>query len=283
MTKNKGRVISLDIGGTHTRAALFSGKRIVKFIKKETPSERKKILREIDDIIKDFSKEKKVYSIGISIAGAVKNGIVKISPNLPFKNFNIKGYFQRKYRIKTEVMNDADCFAVAELHLGVKKRDFIVLTLGTGIGGGIVINGKVYKGRGFGGELGHIILDNGKDFEYHAGSIAIKRLIKREYGIKDADKKIIEKVLNQNTLKSKKIKRSIARYIGQGIASLISVFDPEAIILAGGMRNLGKEFLDMIKKETKKYSFIPNLPIIRWSSIKHPGIMGARIIATEKV
>jgi len=149
--------------------------------------------------------------------------------------------------LRIEIENDANCAALAEARFGIKKKNFLVLTLGTGIGGGIIINGELYKGRSSAGEFWEMIINQGKGFEYYYK-------------------------------KSKNNKEKLADILGQGIASLISVLDPEAIVLTGGMRNLGKSFLNNIKKETKKYIPQNRIPKIMWSNIKYPSLIGASLL-----
>ena len=85
-------------------------------------------------------------------------------------------------------------------------------------------------------------------------------------------------MLKKRDRKNKKILNEVSKYLGQGIASLINVFDPEVVILAGGVRETGQVFLNMIKKQTEKYIMIPNKPDIRWTKLKHPGILGAGLL-----
>jgi glucokinase len=200
-----------------------------------------------------------VKAIGVGSPGPLKNGIIQNPPNLPFRNFNLKKYLEMQFKKRVVIENDAKCVAIAEANLGCRKKNFIILTLGTGIGGGIIINGKLYKGDGNAGELGHIILDNGKDFE---------SLWKEKGG------KIKELFEN----KEKEKLKIVSKYLGQGIASLINVFDPEVVIIAGGVRENGNRFLNMIKKEVKKYQIIPRNVEIKFSKLEHPGILGASLL-----
>ena len=239
-------IIVMDIGGTHIRFARVKNNKISDFIKKDTPKNKNKLLKELVNGIKNYVN-KNTKGIGIACAGVIENGAVKTSPNLPIENFNLKKYLQPKLKKRLKIENDANCAALAEARFGIKKKNFFVLTLGTGIGGGIIINGNLYKGEYGAGELGHIIIDNGKDFEYHYK-------------------------------KSKKSMAKMSNYIGQGIASLISILDPEEIVLAGGMKNLGKPFLNNIKKETGKYIPKNRIPKIMWSKIKHPSLLGANLL-----
>ena len=200
-----------------------------------------------------------VKGIGVGSPGPLENGIIKNPPNLPFRNFNLKKYLQDKFRKKVVIENDAKCVALAESKLGCKKKNFIILTLGTGIGGGVIINNQLYKGQGCAGELGHIILDNGKDFES----------LWKEKG------KQIKELFEKND--KKKLNR-VAMYLGQGIGSLINIFDPEIIVIAGGVRENGNKFLDMIKRNVKKYQIIPRNIEIKFSKLEHPGVLGAGLL-----
>jgi len=129
-----------------------------------------------------------------------------------------------------------------------------------------------------GGELGHLIVNKEKNLEYWASSKAIKRLTKKEF---KKEFSIIQLFENKSK-KADKIKEEIANYLGQGIASLINIFDPEIIILSGGMKIGGPSFLNKIKKYTKKYLFIPRDIDIRWSKFKEPGIIGASLMFFDK-
>ncbi len=268
---SKKEVVVIDLGGTHLRIASVKNGKIINFIRKETSQSKSKLLKQIVEGIKEC-KDEKIDKLGVSCAGIIENGVIKISSNLPLKNFNLKKYLQNQFRAKIKIENDANCVALAEAKYGVKKKDFFILTLGTGIGGGIIIDGKLYKGRGAGGELGHIILNNKKDFEYWASSKAFKRVINVE------DEESIKKLVYEKSPRAQKIKKEVADYIGQGIASLVSVFDPEVVVLAGGMRRLGSSFMKDVKNNTKKYCFLPKIPEIRWSKIDNPGLIGASLL-----
>lgn len=255
----KKEVVAVDLGGTNLRVALVMGNKILKYVKKKTPKNQNKLLKEMVDSISSIIT-KKVKAIGVGSPGPLANGIIKNPPNLPFKNFNLKKFLQKKFRKPVVIENDAKCVAYSEAKFGCRKKNFIILTLGTGIGGGIIINNKLFKGsHGYAGELGHIVLDNGKYFEslWKEKKGNIKELFKNK------DKKKLDK---------------ISKYIGQGIASMINAFDPEIVILMGGAREAGQPFLNMIKKHTKKYVALPEMPDIQWSKLEHPGILGASLL-----
>lgn len=272
------KIIAVDLGGTYLRVALVKKNKILKYIKKNTPKEKKALLKEMVDSISQLMKrnEKDIKAIGVASAGPLKQGIIKNPPNLPLKNFNLKKFLQDKFKKRVEIGNDANCVALAEAKFGCKKKNFIVLTLGTGIGGGIIVNNNLYDGEGYGGELGHIILNEGRDLE---------NLWKnsRELSYKYFGKVLLVKdLLAMKDKNAKKILQQTSIYLGQGIASLINIFDPEIVILSGGIKETGKAFLEIVKKQTQKYSILPKKTQISWTKLKHPGILGASLLVGEK-
>ncbi|MBU3924246.1 MAG: ROK family protein, partial [Nanoarchaeota archaeon] len=180
---------------------------------------------------------------------------------------------EKKFKVPAVVKNDADCVAYAELMLGYRRKNFIVLTLGTGIGGGVIIDGKLYRGGGYAGELGHIILDDGKDFESLAASKRLRAVTEKAFG---RSVKYSELMKMKNPL-AKKIFDEFMNYYGQGIASLIHCFDPDAVILAGGVSECGEGFVREIRKHARKYFKLPKKTPIKWTRLKHPGVLGASL------
>ncbi len=267
----KKDVITIDLGGTNLRVALVRGNKIINYKKRKTPKQKHNLIIALFDSISSLMT-KNVRAIGIASPGPLENGIIKNPPNLPLQNFNLKEKVKKVFNKKTVVENDASCVALAEMKLGCKKKNFIVLTLGTGIGGGIIINGELYKGSGYAGELGHIILDKGKDFE--AIWKKNRGLVKKYFG----KKLLIKDLLKKKDKKVKRILNKISKCLGEGIASLINIFDPEIVILSGGVKETGNKFLNMIKKETKKYVALPRMPEIEWTKLEHPGILGASLL-----
>jgi glucokinase len=267
------KVIAVDLGGTNLRVSLVENNKILKYMKDKTPKIEKDLVNLLFRNIEILMK-KDIDGIGVASAGPLKDGIIKNPPNLPLKNYNIKADLEKKFKKKVEICNDAHCVALAEFHFGVRKKNFIVLTLGTGVGGGIIIDSKLYEGQGFGGEVGHIVLDNGKDFESLVGWKSTKELTRKAFG----KELLINDLIKMNNKKSKEILNKLTIHIGQGIGSLINVFDPEVVVLAGGVKEAGSVFLNMIKKQAKKYSVLPRTTPIQWSKLNHPGTLGANLL-----
>jgi len=269
----KDKIIAVDLGGTNLRVSLVRNNKILKYNKNGTPKSKTELVNLLFNQIESLI-DKDVKGIGVSSAGPLKDGIIRNPPNLPLRNYNIKADLEKRFKIKVEVCNDAHCVALAESKLGVRKKNFIILTLGTGIGGGIIIDKKLYEGQGFGGEFGHIILDNGKDFESLAAWKMTKVLTKKAFG----KELLISDLVKIKNKKSEEILNQLVNYLGQGIGSLINVFDPEVVVLAGGVREAGSAFLNRIKKQAKKYSVLPKTTLIQWSKLAHPGTLGASLL-----
>jgi glucokinase len=267
------KIIAVDLGGTNLRVSLVNNNKILKYIKNRTPKKEKELTNLLFKTIESLI-DKDVKGIGVASAGPLKDGIIRNPPNLPLKNYNLKAALEKRFKKRVEICNDAHSVALAEYHLGIKKKNFIVLTLGTGVGGGIIIDGKLYEGQGFGGEMGHIVLNDGKDFESLVGWKSTKELTKKAFG----KELLISDLIKMKNKKSEEILHRLAIYLGQGIGSLINVFDPEAVVLAGGVRESGSVFLNMIKKQARKYSILPRETPIQWSKLDHPGTLGASLL-----
>lgn len=266
----KDKVIALDIGGTYMRCAIVKRGKIISYEKISTPKNKKLFLKKLVELIKNFDS-KEIKGIGIGIAGPIKNGVVKNPPNLPIKNFDLKKYLSKKFKKIIEIKNDAVCSSLAELKFGCKKNNFILITIGTGIGGGIIINGKEYSGQGYAGELGHIYLGE-KDWENLWKKT--RKKIKKIYGRNI----LISELIKINDIQSKKFLDEIIDYIAKGIVSLINIFDPEVVIIGGGVSKSGNKFLNLIKNKVEKYSFFDKKTPISYSKLEHSGIIGANLL-----
>ena len=275
MQKIGKEVIAIDFGGTNLRTALVRNYKIINLIRKKTPATKEGILIEMINSVSELMN-KNIGGIGIASPGPLKNGIIINPPNIPFRNFDMKKYFEKRFRIKVEVENDAKCAALAEFKLGAGKgkKNFFILTLGTGIGGGVFIDGKLFNAGDIGAELGSSYLYEGKTFEELAGGVSVReksrKYLGNEFNISD-----LIKMKNQE---AKEIVDETSEYLGRGIGSLINVFNPEIVVLAGGMRVGGDKFLKQIREKTKKYILLPGDYNIVWSKLEEPGVLGAALL-----
>lgn len=264
-------VVAVDIGGTNLRTALVKGKKVMSYVKVPTPRSKEALeVALIGAISSVITKE--VSGIGVGSPGPLKNGVILNPPNLPWRNFNLKSFLEREFHKKVVVENDAKCVALAELYYGVKKKNFVIMTLGTGVGGGVIINGKLYKGRGNAGEIGHMIIDENKDLETHWQNY--RKFSKKYFG----RVLTIRELCKSRDKNAKKILDYTVVHLGEGIANLIDIFDPEVIVLMGGAREAGRKFLKMVKREAYRLAVVKSRTPLKWSKIKHPGLLGASLL-----
>lgn len=268
------RVVGIDLGGTFIRGGFLKRGEIVGYVKVKTPKTQKEILEKICELIYSF-EPKKIKKIGVGVPGFTKDGFVKKTPNLPIKNLDLKKFLEKKFEKKVYVENDAKCVALSEMKFESKKKNLLVLTLGTGIGGAIVVDRKIYFGEGYAGEVGHIMVDEKKDWEGLWRNVLKK--MKKEFGNEFS----IKEVMKTKSKKSRAILEEAYKVLALGIGSLISTLDPEEIILMGGIREAGNEFIAGINKKLRHTTINPKIPPIRWSKISHPGVYGA-ILFTRK-
>jgi glucokinase len=276
-------IIGIDIGGTAIKSGVFD-KSTNKFVaRKEIKTQaflgKKEIIKDIRELIKSMISEKNiqitdVIGIGVGSPGIIKDNVVNNAFN--FKNWNrtnIKTELQKTFKTDIKSDNDVNIAALGEKYFGAGKKfsNFIMLTLGTGIGGGIIINDNLYTGiGGAAGEIGHIKLEkNGRKcscgaqgcFEAYASATGILTTIYQE--LKGNKTTIFHKLTenNINLLEAKhlfdacrladkfalKILDKWVAYLSIGIANCINFFNPEAIIIGGGLSKSFKVFEKKLK------------------------------------
>lgn len=254
----KSVALALDIGGSFIKAACIDSKGKILFEDSFTSaSEKTEIqfisqLLEIIEILKKFCLQKKLKIKGISLGvpGIVnaQKGIVYQSPHFPhWKNFKIKTALQNKISFPLFLDNDANRAALGEAWLGKGKalKNFILLTLGTGIGGGIILNKRVWQGdSGFAGELGHLVIAQKGRLCACGGQGCLERYASLG-GLEEEWKEISEQAFTNPKdllLRAKKGDRQVLELwkhfgnsLGVGLASLMNVLGIENIILGGGI------------------------------------------------
>lgn len=228
-----------------------------------------------------FAKQQ-VSAVGIAAPGEIdaEAGLVRFAANLPFRNYDLRAALRRMLdlaeQIPIVVDNDANLAALGEQYYGAGRgtRHMVMITLGTGIGGGVIINNRVYRGgRGFAGELGHIILEtNGWQcgcgqrgcFETLASGPAVVRhartILEQQpdptleaYGsnLTGADVANEARKGNRTALA---VHERVGFYLGLGILSIYRAFDPEAIIIGGGLSSAADLILDPARRTVHEYA-----------------------------
>jgi glucokinase len=266
----------------------------------------------IDNIIAGINQltsdsNTKISGIGIGCPGVVTpgKGIVENPPNLPgWKKVNIAKVISKRFNKRVNVDNDANAAAIGELTFGSgrKYKSFIMITLGTGVGGGIVINKKIYHGDfGAAGEIGHISIDykgpkcNCGSYgciEAYAGNQYLRNRVRHQLKKHPESKlwKIIGKDLNKVSPRNvqlaaetgdafaKSVIEELGFHLGSAFASLCNVLDVSVFIMGGGIAGFGKPLFDSIKKTISQRVMAPIRPRVRVLPAKlknDAGIKGA--------
>lgn len=248
-------------------------------------------------------------SIGLGIPGIAdqKTGVVPFCTNLGWKNVPLRETFQKYIDKPIFIDNDATVAGLAESVAGVSANtdSSVFLTLGTGVGAGIVIRGKVWSGfHGVGSEVGHMIMEidgepcscgNRGCLERYTSATAIIRMA-REAVAKHPDSlimslcgghpslinaKMVFDAAREGDEQGLKVFRRYARYLGQAIATIVNFFDPEVIVLGGGVSKAGKFLLDAVREEAPKYCIYKSMPISRIELAElgpDAGIIGAAML-----
>lgn len=279
------RIIGLDVGGTKIEGIFWDGKKIISGQKIKTPRNKKGFLAALDRLIKGLMGVKGARGIGVAMAGAIdiSRGRIIRSPNIQFMNgFALGDYLRKKFRKPIKVHNDTKAFLIAEEKFGFArgKKNVIALTLGTGVGGAALADGHILKGSHVTAvELGHIVIAENGDFltlEELTSSHAFRKL-------KPSDPLYWQKEAERGNKRAEKIYETIGMYLGVGLANLVNIFDPELIILGGGIARASHLFLPAALRTMRKHTIksIPNLPPVKVSKLKHAGALGAAVLFLE--
>jgi len=315
--------IGADIGGTNIKYGIVSSSgRILTcgIIPSGKYSGKKGVLRNlrkgIDSLLVSAKQSKlKINSIGIGVPGTVdlsKGKLIGIPPNLPFlANFPLRKYLKEFYHHPVYIDNDANVMALAEYKFGVAEgyENCICITLGTGIGSGVIIEGKLFRGSSFvGPEFGHttICYDGIKCHCGNYGCVEMyasePAMIKRAKELLIRNRGSILYKLSQgdlNRLKAKdlflaeKLKDKVAQkviqetayYLGTALSSAVNLINPEIVVVGGGVAlSAGVNFFRMIEKEIKARAFpsaTKNLKIVKAELGNDAGFIGASILGEE--
>lgn len=279
-------VIGVDLGGTNIKAALVSKGRILSKVSVKTRADRgeKTVIANIIKAI-DSVKTKDVKAVGIGSPGPLnyKTGMIISAPNLPFRNTKLKSILERKTKLKVEIDNDANCFVLGETIYGAGKGsdNVIGLTLGTGIGGGIILNKKIFHGKLNAGELGHTTI-NYDGYKSKCGNMGCletyvsARGILRRAGLKgirvNSTKELFE--LARKDAKAKQIFKETGFYLGVGITNFSLIFDPDVVVLGGQIADSWRFFAPTMKRTVKQRLLIKPPKILK-AKLNEAAILGA--------
>ncbi len=292
MIKAEHKVLGIDVGSSSIKSGWVLKGEISDF--KKTPINPDVVVSELLDVIATYELESDSI-IGVGFPGFVNDGIVHNPPNLPsVKELDLQKKLREEAHCKAYVFNDADAYIFGEALFGAGRGTRIImgLTLGTGIGGGLVKDGGVYTGsRGYASEYGHMVLDPngplchcGKKgcLEAFIGSYGIIGLYESLSGKKRDVKDIFDKAKNGDSDAIKTL-NEFGFYLGIGIRNLVEVFDPDIFVLGGGISRAGDIILDLIKSNRPTYALpFEDVKIVLGRLPDKAGVIGAAYWAKTK-
>lgn len=315
-------LVGVDLGGTKILAGVFDSKlQPVGATKFSTKAQRgpdavlERVARCVSDAIDECDLDvKQISAVGIGAPGAVdpEHGEVIFAPNLGWKDIAVVKSLEKRLDIPVFLENDCHIcmLGIYEQELKSKPKNVVGIFIGTGIGGGLIIDGEPFTGANHtAGELGHMVIDvNGPKcncgnkgcFEVFASRLAIFRAI--QSAIKNGDKSELTQMLGEDLkdLRSGDIRKAIRRgdkvvekiveeaaeYTGIAVANLVNLLNPEVVVLGGGViEALGDEMMPAITKSAKSHimpGLFKNVEIIASKLGDNAGITGAAVLARDK-
>ena len=311
--------IGIDIGGMSIKgAAVDSNGRVYEkfsmpFIKGEPGEETiRKLAETVKEYIAANGLENKIAGIGLGSPGTldIKNGVVNYANNLGWENLHVADIFHEILPYPVRLTNDANAASLGEAKFGAGKsyENIIMLTLGTGVGGGIIINGKLYEGNeGKGAELGHsVIVVDGEQctcgrkgcLETYASATALIRETKKAMHANrrslmwkicpDIDLvggKVPFEAAKQGDKVAIDVLDNYIKYLGEGILNFCNIFRPNVVVLSGGIANAGDYLFDRVNKyiadRNYGYKMTPEVKVVPAELGYDSGKIGAAALFFE--
>jgi glucokinase len=301
-------IIAVDLGGTNLKIALLNLRyRILyrkilmtkRFVSKES------LIDAIVIAIKNVIQEKKLnktntLGIGLGLPGPidVQEGRVHFFPNIPgWKDVGLKDILAKKLKLPVYLDNDANLMSLAEHRMGAARgaKNAICITLGTGVGGGIILGGKLYRGESYAaGEIGHIPINEYGPKCNCGGSACLEAYIGNKIIMRQArsvfKKKIsleeLSRLANCGHKEAKAIWLNAARRLGLALVGVINLLNPDCVVIGGGIANAGRVLFDKIKKTVYKQAMpvqAKRVKIFKAKLGNDAGLIGAGILVKEKV
>ena len=282
----------VDIGGTTVKLGLFKfdGEVIEKWeIKTRTENEGSNILPDVAATIQEHMAQhsltkEDILGVGVGIpAPVMESGIVKATANLGWGYKEVRHELEELLEIEVQVGNDANVAALGEMWKGggLGHRNMIMITLGTGVGGGVITNGRIMVGgHGAGGEIGHVCVNYDETevcgcgsrgcLEQYASATGIARMARnrlmknedatvlRETKLEEISAKTVFDAVKEGDAVACEIANEFGRYLGYALANLAVITDPDIIVIGGGVSRAGEVLLDYVTKYFNERVFFAN-------------------------
>jgi len=302
-------IIGIDLGATLIKIGLLD--KDYKIIKKrglytQDFEDRESLIERIVEEIKAILQSRKVdtkdvLGMGIGVPGPVnfKRGLIHYFPNIKgFKDTFLGKIFQRKTGIKTYIDNDTNLMGLAESRFGRGKnfKSGIYLTLGTGVGGAVFVEDRIYRGKNFtAGEIGHIPINEKGPICNCGGRACLERYIGNRYVLTKARKifkkrnltlEVLSEMARRRDKRAILIWKDVGRKLGIALTGIVNFFNPECIIVGGGLSGAGEVLFSEIRRTIRSRAMAPSVKGLKISraKLKDAGIIGAALLVpTSKI
>ena len=317
------KYIGIDVGGTNLKAGLVDENGALLATTKMKIAQignQEELVSTMADMTRELAAKGgvelgEIASVGVGVPGAVEihSGSLLYSCNLPLRNVPLRRLFHKHLRMPLYIENDANCAALGEYYVGAGRssKRFVMVTLGTGIGGGIIHNGKIFHGsNGMAGEVGHMsILYGGLPcpcgrqgcWEQYASANALKRMTRE--AMERHPESILGRVVAENGGKvsgqsafiaarqgdpvGDEVCRDYIRYLSTGIVNLVNIFQPDALAIGGGVSNEADEWLLIPVQRQVASEMIPcnrdkMTRIVKAELGNQAGMIGAALLGKKK-
>jgi glucokinase len=294
------RVIGVDVGGTKILAgAVDRAGNVNRREERPTPvASQDELLAELDSVV-EWLLGDDVAALGFGVPSTIDQpaGRAVSSVHVPLADLDFRDRMSKRFGLPVALDNDGNAAAIAEWRLGAGRgaSHLVLLTLGTGIGGGLILDGRPYRGSiGAGAELGHMVLDYGGascgpgcnghgHFEVFAAGSAADEAAERRFGAgADARRLLAEALQDEHGAVSDLAE--LGHRLGAGIASLVNIFNPELVVIGGGFAEAGEFILGPARETLAVEALLPGRDLVRIVPAElgsDAGMIGAALVGFE--
>ncbi|MDD5465209.1 MAG: ROK family protein [Candidatus Omnitrophica bacterium] len=304
----KKYIIAIDLGGTNLKCALLDSSLRIKAknsFSTKSFDNKHKLIDGVADSVNSFILSRKlsrdiIFGVGIGLPGPVDTlrGVVHFLPNIPgWKNVGFKKILERKTKLPVCIDNDAKLMALAEHRIGSARgyANALCLTLGTGVGGGLIINGALYRGAdNAAGELGHIPLNEEGPLCGCGGKACLEAYIGNAAIIKDAHKLFghgisleeLSRLARDKNAKAVKLWSRVGQKLGVALSGIVNLLNLDAIVIGGGISEAGAVLFENVKQTILQRAMSVQAKRVKIFKAKlgnNAGVIGAGFLVKERL
>jgi glucokinase len=295
---NEKRVIGVDLGGTKILAGVVDREgRVEQRREHATPTaSQDELLAGLEAAVEELLTDE-IAALGFGLPSPIdqRSGRALQAVNIPLKDIDFRARMKERFALPVAIENDANAAAYAEFRFGAARdvETMIMLTLGTGCGGGAVIDGKLFRGWA---EFGHIVIvydglpcqgtcTGRGHLEPYVTGVAATKLAQAEFG-PAVDAHRLVRLANEGEVRAVEILDGIGRHLGAGIGSLVNIFNPELVVIGGGFAAAGDFVLEPAREVLRREALARagyRVPIVRAELGTAAGLIGAGLVAFDAV